>query len=148
MVFSSAKMEHPATSASRSEHAAPVAGCSGDNTMRVLIIDDNRDISYLVSSLVERFGHQTKVVTVPQAALDIAQDWKPEFVFIDLAMPGMDGYSVARLLRDRGGLDGAKIIALSGYAQNTDKEDAAGIDGHVLKPISAVKIKQLLGDAR
>ena len=114
--------------------------------MRVLIIDDSRDTSHLVSVLVERFGHETKVVTVPQAALDIAQDWKPEFVFMDLAMPGMDGYTVARQLRDHGGLDGAKIIALSGYAHDGEKAKAAGIDGHVLKPISAVKLKALLGD--
>jgi CheY-like chemotaxis protein len=116
--------------------------------MRVLIIDDSRDVSYLVSVLVQHFGHETKVVTVPQAALGIAIDWKPEFVFMDLAMPGMDGYTVARQLRDHARLNGAKILALSGYPQDCVREQTAGIDGHVLKPISAAQLKRLLGDVR
>jgi CheY-like chemotaxis protein len=116
--------------------------------MRVLIIDDSGDTSFLLSSLVERFGHDAKAVTVPQAALDVAKDWKPEFVFMDLAMPRMDGYAVARQLRDHANLKGAKIVALSGYQHDADKEKAAGIDAHILKPITVVRLKQLLGDAR
>jgi CheY-like chemotaxis protein len=113
--------------------------------MRVLIIDDSRDASYLVSVLVNRFGHDAKVLNVPQAAVDVAKDWKPEFVFMDLAMPGMDGYEVARQLRERAGLNGAKIIALSGYARDTNKEELAGLDGHISKPISARQLATLLG---
>lgn len=113
--------------------------------MRVLIIDDSRDASYLVSVLVNRFGHDAKVLNVPQAAVDVAKDWKPEFVFMDLAMPGMDGYEVARQLREHAGLNGAKIIALSGYARDTNKEGLAGLDGHISKPISARQLATLLG---
>ena len=90
--------------------------------MRVLIIDDSRDASHLVSVLVKHFGHEAMALTVPQAAVDIATDWKPELVLLDLAMPGMDGYGVARQLRERAGLNGAKIIALSGYQQDEERE--------------------------
>ena len=113
--------------------------------MRVLIIDDSRDASHLVTVLVKHFGHDAMALTVPQAAVDIAKDFKPEFVFMDLAMPGMDGYEVARQLREHGNLNGAKIIALSGYQQDQEKEKLAGIDGHVLKPITANRLATLLG---
>ena len=116
--------------------------------MRVLVIDDSRDAAHLVSVLVEHFGHETKVVTVTKVAVDTAKDWQPEFVFVDLSMPEIDGYEMARELRDSAGLKSARIFALSGYTANPDKQKTAGIDGHVLKPISMVQIKSLLGDAR
>jgi CheY-like chemotaxis protein len=116
--------------------------------MRVLVIDDSRDTAHLVSVLVEHFGHETKVVTVTKVAVDTARDWQPEFVFMDLAMPEIDGYELARQLRDAAGLKSAKIYALSGYPNNQEKQSNSGIDGHILKPISMVQIKSLLGDAR
>jgi CheY-like chemotaxis protein len=115
--------------------------------MRVLVIDDDYDSSYFLSALVRHFGHDAKALTAPQEAVNLAKDWHPEFVFMDLAMPGMDGYGLARQLRDRAGLNDAKIFALSGYQRDRDREAAAGIDGHVLKPISAVTLKTLLDNA-
>jgi CheY-like chemotaxis protein len=114
--------------------------------MRVLIIDDNQDVSYLVSMLVKHCGHDTRVVSVAEDALGVAREWKPEFVFLDLAMPGMDGYAVARLLRQHGHLNGAKIVALSGYPHDGEKEQMAGIDGHVLKPITLTQLRCLLSN--
>ncbi len=116
--------------------------------MRVLIIDDSPDATYLMSVLVQHYGHETVVVNLPEEALEVATDWKPEFVFMDLAMPGIDGYSVARQLRESAGLNGARIFALSGYQQNSEKQAVAGIDGHVLKPIDIKQIESLLGDNR
>ncbi len=116
--------------------------------MRVLVIDDSRDTAHLVSVLVEHFGHETKVVTVTKVAVDVAREWQPEFVFVDLAMPEIDGYDMARQLRDFAGLKSARIFALSGYTEDPAKQKVAGIDGHVQKPISMVQIKSLLGDAR
>ena len=74
------------------------------------------------------------------------QDYKPEFVFVDLAMPALDGYEVARQLRECAGLDGTKILALSGYPPNGERESESGIDGHIAKPITAVRLKSLLGN--
>jgi CheY-like chemotaxis protein len=116
--------------------------------VRVLVIDDSRDAAHLVSVLVQHFGHETKVVTVTKVAVDVARDWQPEFVFMDLAMPEIDGYEMARQLRENAGLDRARIFALSGHTENADRQKIAGIDGHVLKPISMVQIRSLLGDAR
>jgi CheY-like chemotaxis protein len=116
--------------------------------MRVLIIDDNRDSSYVVSLLVQHLGHEAMVLTAPQAAVDVAKDFKPEFVFMDLAMPRLDGYEVARRLREQAGLSAAKIVALTAHPRDEDREKASGIDGHVLKPTSAVCLKMLLGDCR
>ena len=78
-------------------------------------------------------------------ALDIAKDWQPEVVFVDLAMPGMNGYDVASQLRSAG-FTSTKIIALSGHQEDRERGENAGIDGHILKPISMVKIKSLLGN--
>ena len=116
--------------------------------MRVLIIDDNRDSSYLVSVLVKHLGHDAMVLTAPQAAVDVAKEYKPEVVFMDLVMPGLDGYEVARQLRDRAGLNGAKILAISGYPRNAVQEQASGIDGYIPKPVTATRLKTLLGDER
>lgn len=113
--------------------------------MRVLIIDDNRDSSFLVSELVRFCGHEAMVLTTPQAAVEIAKDWKPEIVLLDLAMPGISGYEVARQLRAKADLNGAKIIALSGYAQDEERQKCAGIDAHILKPMTAKRLAKLLG---
>jgi CheY-like chemotaxis protein len=80
--------------------------------------------------------------------VDVARDFKPDFVFVDLAMPGMDGYEVARQFRALDDLDGAKIVALSAHTRDEDREKCSGIDGHILKPITAARLKQLLGDCR
>jgi CheY-like chemotaxis protein len=113
--------------------------------MRVLIVDDNRDSSFLVSELVRFVGHEAMALTAPQAAVDIARDWKPEVVLLDLAMPGISGYDLARQLRENADLNGAKIIALSGYQRDEEREKCAGIDAHILKPMTAKQLATLLG---
>ena len=113
--------------------------------MRVLIIDDNEDSSFLLSRLVEHCGHEVKTASVPQQALELATGWQPRFVFVDLAMPEMDGYTLSQQLRQRAGLNDARIYALSGYPQNVQKQQVAGLDGHLLKPIGLKQIEALLG---
>jgi two-component system, OmpR family, response regulator len=113
--------------------------------MRVLIIDDSRDVSNLVTVLAKHLGHDAMCLNVPQAAVEVAKDFQPEIVFMDLAMPGMDGYEVARQLREKSNLNGTKIIALSCHERDTDKERVAGIDGHIMKPITVSRLAKLLG---
>lgn len=112
--------------------------------MRVLIIDDSVDASYLLSKLVEHCGHETRVVNLPEQAAEVAAAWQPDFIFTDVVMPGMDGYTVARQLRNDAGLSNAPIYALSGGYRSVGEEEVAGIHGHLLKPIGLRQIDSLL----
>jgi two-component system CheB/CheR fusion protein len=114
--------------------------------MRVLIIDDDRDVSQLMSLLVDHLGHEAKALTVPQAAIEIAKNWQPELVLLDLAMPGMNGHEVAKQLREYAGLAKARIIAVSAHQPDGDKETAAGIDAHLVKPLTTVQLAKLLDE--
>jgi CheY-like chemotaxis protein len=117
-------------------------------SMRVLIIDDDRDVSHLMSLLVDHFGHEAKTLTVPQAAVEIAKSWQPELVLLDPAMTGMDVYKVAKQLREYAGLSTARIITLSALERDHDKEKAAGINGHYVKPLTAWQLAELLDGPR
>ncbi len=116
--------------------------------MRVLIIDDNRDSSYVVSVLVSRLGHESMLLTAPQAALDVALEYKPDLVLLDVVMPGLDGYEVAAQLCEQASLDGVKIITVSCYPRDRAREKAACINGYLPKPIGAACLKSLLEDGR
>ena len=116
--------------------------------MRVLIIDDSRDVSHLVSLLVDSFGHEAKTLTVPQAAVEFAKSWQPELVLLDPAMTGMDGYKVAKQLREYAGLSMARIITVSALERDSDKEKAAGINGHYVKPLTTSQLAELLDGPR
>jgi len=85
-----------------------------------------------------------------QAALETAIAFHPEAVILDLGLPGMDGYEVARRIRETPSLGGVRLIAVSGYAQEGDRKRSkeAGVDVHLAKPVEPVKIQQILAGLR
>jgi CheY-like chemotaxis protein len=114
--------------------------------MRVLVIDDNRDVAWCLAQLIKSCGHETAIAVTPADGLRLAQERRPDMIFLDLAMPGEDGYTLASLLRDNG-LANVRIIAVSGYQDSVQLRESAGIDQHLVKPVSLVVLKQLLEPA-
>jgi two-component system CheB/CheR fusion protein len=105
--------------------------------LRILIVDDNEDVAESEALLLSQAGHEIRVANSGEEALDIAPSFQPEAVILDIGMPGMDGYEVARRLRNKGGLEKTKLIALSGYGSKEDliKAREAGFDIHLTKPV-------------
>ncbi len=114
---------------------------------RVLIVDDNVDSAHSIALLLRRAGHEVHVAYDGFKALELARSVRPEFVFLDLGLPGLDGFEVAARLRAEPGLEAMRIIAISGYAQEADRRRSreAGIDQHLVKPADPAFLESLLG---
>lgn len=110
---------------------------------QVLLVDDNEDARELLGGLLEIQGYQVEVAADAPGALEIAARWKPQIIVLDLGLPEVDGWELARQLRQVDGLAGVRIVALTGYGSERDRERSreAGIDQHLLKPI---EISQLV----
>jgi PAS domain S-box-containing protein len=101
---------------------------------RVLIVDDNRDAADSLAMCLQIEGHQTKAVYSAESALEEVVAFRPKTVILDIGLPGMDGYEAARRIKAM--VRSVRLIALSGYGQEQDKERsaAAGFDLHLIKP--------------
>lgn len=111
---------------------------------RVLVVDDNLDAARSFAIMVERMGHKVEFAINGYAALQLAQKFRPEVVFLDLAMPGMHGFEVARRLKQYFG-DGIRIIAVTAHSEeDREKSARAGCELHLLKPVEESVIESLL----
>ncbi len=122
--------------------AFPVVG------LRILIADDNADGRDMLAFLLQHAGYAVATATDGLHALQVAAEFDPKAVVLDIGMPGMNGYDVARRLRQRA--DGSRLllVALSGLGQHDDKARAAeaGFDRHFTKPVDAVVLLALLAE--
>jgi signal transduction histidine kinase/ActR/RegA family two-component response regulator len=112
---------------------------------RILLVDDNKDTLRLLSRLLIRRGYEVSTVDDGLAALRVAQEFQPEILLLDIGLPGLDGYSLARRLRADGFAD-TPMIAISGYAQENDRALAreAGFNHHFAKPVDVDALAALL----
>jgi CheY-like chemotaxis protein len=113
---------------------------------RILIVDDRSDARLTLTVLLKRMGQQVIQAEDGAAALGAARSFHPEIVFCDIGLPDMDGYAVARAMRADPALNGAILIALTGYGQAEDRDQAyqAGFDHHLTKPVSVDQLRDLL----
>jgi len=113
---------------------------------RILVVDDNRDAAESMGMLLEQIGHDVEEVHDGHAALAAVEASRPEVVLLDIGLPGLDGYEVARRLRERHGRDGLVLVALTGYGQEEDRRrsEASGMDYHLVKPVDPVALEELL----
>jgi len=127
--------------AGSSESGAPTERCA-----RVLVADDNRDAADSLGMLLELAGHDVKVTHSGNAALTSGESYRPDVVILDIGMPDMSGYDVARAARREFWGKSAYFIALTGWGQAADKEraTAAGFDHHLTKPIDPDQLNALL----
>jgi CheY-like chemotaxis protein len=105
---------------------------------KILVVDDNVDAAESLAIVLRMKGHQVRTAHDGAAALALAEAEKPEIVLLDLGMPGMDGVTVARELRARQNGKPLRIIALTGWGQESDRERTreAGFDDHLVKPVA------------
>jgi two-component system, sensor histidine kinase len=117
--------------------------------LRVLVIEDNVDAAETLHDLLELFGHQVVVAHSGPDGIETARTFRPQVVLCDIGLPGMDGYAVARQLRQEPAVEGARLIALTGYGRESDRQLArqAGFDLHLVKPVEPLELQKLLGEA-
>ncbi len=110
------------------------------------MIDDNRDAAESVGELVECWGYEVRVADSGASGLRLAAEHRPGTILLDLGMPGMDGYEVARRLRAAPETRGAMLVALTGYGQEEYRRLSreAGFDHHLVKPLNPEELKSLL----
>ena len=109
------------------------------SSRRILVVDDNPDAAELVAQLLALEGHEVSFACSGADALAVADRLVPEVVFLDIGMPGMDGYQVASALRRSGRFSGTRIVALTawGNAKAREWSAATGFDAHLVKPARA-----------
>jgi CheY-like chemotaxis protein len=112
----------------------------------VLIADDNRDAAESLAMLLELAGHEVRVADHGKAALAVAQVFRPDMAVLDIGMPDMSGYEVARALRAEPWATGVTLIALTGWGQDSDRRRAieAGFDHHLIKPVDPDRLAELI----
>jgi len=112
---------------------------------RILVVDDNPDAAQSLAILLRRGGHDVRVAFDGPQALEMVAEEHPEVMFLDINLPGMDGYEICRQMR-RQGLAEAQIIALTGYGQERDQRRSkeAGFDLHLVKPVAIQELARLL----
>ena len=103
----------------------------------ILLIEDNEQNRYLATFLLERHGYDVVSASEGPAGIALAETLRPQCVLLDIQLPGMDGYAVARALRSVAVLQKTPVIAVTSYAMVGDREKAlaAGCDGYIEKPI-------------
>jgi PAS domain S-box-containing protein len=121
----------------------PPITCPG---VRVLVVDDNLDSAGTLCVLLEHWGHPVKVVHCGNDAIAAFAAFDPDVVLLDIGLPGMDGYEIARRLRRLPRQRPLRLIAVTGYGRDEDrrKSDAAGFDLHLLKPLDLDALQELL----
>jgi CheY-like chemotaxis protein/anti-sigma regulatory factor (Ser/Thr protein kinase) len=111
---------------------------------RVLIVDDNVDAADSLAMLLKAEGHEAETAYSASSALEAIERLRPEIVLLDVGLPQIDGYEIARRLRTSNTVPGIRLIALTGYGREEDRERArlAGFDGHLLKPADMAALQQ------
>jgi signal transduction histidine kinase/CheY-like chemotaxis protein len=114
----------------------------------VLVTDDNRDAADSLARLLKAWGHPVCVTYDGPAALAAARDFRPRVVLLDIGLGGMNGYEVAMRLRREPGLEGTRLIALTGFGQEEDRRRSkeAGFDHHLVKPVDPEDLQRLLAE--
>jgi signal transduction histidine kinase/CheY-like chemotaxis protein len=125
----------------------PATTATAARLRRVLIVDDNPDVAEITALLLKGAGCDVRVAYDGNEALDTAATFQPEIVFMDLGMPGMDGYEVCRRIRQAEWGNSVQLIAVSGWARPEDQQRsaAAGFDRHLVKPVDPLAIIEIAG---
>ncbi|MET0657110.1 MAG: response regulator [Steroidobacteraceae bacterium] len=122
------------------------AAANHSGVRRVLVVDDNTDAATSLAMLLELLGHEVQAVHDGLQAVEAAQSFGPEFIFMDIGMPNLDGIEATRRIRALKLPRQPVVVALTGWGQDSDRERsrAAGIDHHLVKPIELDAIRELI----
>jgi signal transduction histidine kinase/ActR/RegA family two-component response regulator len=124
----------------------PGSGSKTGPVHRILVVDDNRDAADSSALFLRLAGHEVRTVYDGPTALTEAQSWRPDVILLDLGLPGMDGYEIARRLRCQPDLQHVLLVALTGWGQEEDRRRSreVGIDQHLTKPVEPEALKMML----
>jgi PAS domain S-box-containing protein len=113
---------------------------------RILVVDDNRDAAQALKLLLETDGHEVRVAADGAGGLALARQYKPEVALLDIGLPSMDGYELARRMREEPALEGTLLVAVTGYGQMHDRAraSASGFNHHLVKPVEFSALQRLL----
>jgi signal transduction histidine kinase len=113
---------------------------------RILVVDDNEDAVAMLAALLEHLGHVPRVAHDAHDALRLVESFAPELALFDIGLPGMDGYELAHRVRSHPRLGALRLIAITGYGQESDEERAraAGFDAHLVKPIAIEALEAVI----
>jgi CheY-like chemotaxis protein len=128
------------------EAPAGIAAERSNKKARILVVDDNVDTAEGMVRLLSLIGHETATAYDGNQALIVAREFRPEFVLLDIGLPGMDGYQVAARLRKEECCKNAVIVAVSGYGREEDRRRSTevGFDHHFIKPLDHDALLSLL----
>jgi CheY-like chemotaxis protein len=128
----------------------PKAVLATGRTRRVLIIDDNADSAEALALLARSWGHEVAIAHDGPGALALAESFGPESVLVDIGLPGMDGYELARRFREQPRYRDLVLVALTGYGREEDRSAAraAGFDDHLVKPAEIETLEGVLANGR
>ena len=114
--------------------------------LRILVVDDNRDAAELLAALLDTFGQETALAHDGLSAVDVARSFQPDVAFLDIGLPGRDGYALARELRALPSCANTVLVALTGYGQpeDRDRSERAGFAHHYVKPLDVKALSALL----
>jgi two-component system CheB/CheR fusion protein len=117
---------------------------------RILVVEDNPDSAEAMVALLRELGHEVAMVGDGMLAVGVARQFEPEVILLDIGLPGIDGYELARRLRSDVAVGGAHMIAITGYGQPADRERAlaAGFDQHLVKPVDPARLAAAVNESR
>ncbi len=112
---------------------------------RILVVDDNEDAALTIATLAEILGNQIQAAYDGGIAVKVAAEFKPDIALLDIGLPTLNGYEVAKAIREQPGGKQIYMIALTGWGQDEDKREAeaAGFDLHLVKPVNPIELMQL-----
>ena len=139
----------PALPATPETAAAPASSPRESARARILVVEDNAEAAESLATLLEVLGHEVHVAHDGPAALELARAKTPRVLLVDIGLPGMDGYEVARRAREDPRLRGAVLFALTGYGRDEDRAAAlaAGFNGHLVKPVTVEAIEEVVAQS-
>jgi CheY-like chemotaxis protein len=116
----------------------------------ILVVDDNVDAATSLATLLRMVGHDVEIEHDGRAALERISRAVPDLVLLDIGLPGMSGYEVAKQLRSRPEGQGLRIYAMTGYGQEDDRKRSmeSGFNGHLVKPVMPAELFRLIDDAQ
>jgi signal transduction histidine kinase len=119
-----------------------------DTPRRVLIVDDNEDAANTMAMILKLEGHEIETAYSGVQALACMDSFKPEVVLLDIGLPGLDGFQVAKRIRAQSQYQRTRLLAMTGYGQEADRQRTreAGFSGHLVKPVDFTELKRMLAE--
>jgi CheY-like chemotaxis protein len=136
----------PAPAGVPTQSGASAVRAAAQNRRRILVVDDNVDAAESPRMILTMEGHEVQVAHDGAAALRVAEVFLPDAVLLDIGLPRIDGYEVARRLRERPDMKNALLVAVTGSGQPEDlqRSQRTGFDVHLVKPVPPEALRQLL----